>query len=389
MCALLVGYQGTGFCGLQVNPGVPTVEQTILDALIRVGYLPPTSPNELHRHGWQRASRTDKGVHAARNVLGIRLCVAEDVTDDTIVTTLNQELPSVIRILGVLRTTKHFNAKTEASRRVYQYVVPTFAFLNDYARYFPEPLGDFVGSEAPEEDSDPEAPPKPSKQEDNFHLAEVPLPAGSFEALAQYRISPERLARVRALLKGYEGTQSYHNFTKRMKATDPQAMRYIIGFSCSDPYELDGIELVTLEVNGQSFLLNQIRKMVGLVMIMVSADLPDDVLHCALDPAHTLNIPPAPGLNLLLLDLAFDRYRHRLQHDTNGRRPIEWPEKDEEVAAFRASLCRHIVTLERTNHTACRWMYALRRNVHRFLGLRLPSEPPLPPVADIPPETAA
>jgi len=28
------------------------------------------------------------------------------------------------------------------------------------------------------------------------------------QALAQYRISPERLARVRALLKGYEGTQS-------------------------------------------------------------------------------------------------------------------------------------------------------------------------------------
>lgn len=31
------------------------------------------------------------------------------------------------------------------------------------------------------------------------------------------------------------------------------------------------------------------------------------------------------------LGSAFDRYRHRLQHDTNGRRPIEWPEKDEEV----------------------------------------------------------
>lgn len=52
------------------------------------------------------------------------------MTDDTVVTTLNQELPPVIRIFGVLRTTKHFNAKAEAGVfRVLEGIIFIWCFL--------------------------------------------------------------------------------------------------------------------------------------------------------------------------------------------------------------------------------------------------------------------
>lgn len=49
------------------------------------------------------------------------------------------------------------------------------------------------------------------------------------QALAQYRISPERLARVRALLKGYEGTQSRAILTAKLTPFLGGGERVLVG----------------------------------------------------------------------------------------------------------------------------------------------------------------
>ena len=54
-----------------------------------------------------------------------------------------------------------------------------------------------------------------------------------------------------------------------MKWNDPAAKRYIIDFTCSDPFLMEGVEMVALRVHGQSFMLNQIRKMVGAAVEIV------------------------------------------------------------------------------------------------------------------------
>ena len=45
--------------------------------------------------------------------------------------------------------------------------------------------------------------------------------------------------------------------------TDPSANRYIKEFYCENGFVDDGLEFAVIKVKGQSFMLHQIRKMIG------------------------------------------------------------------------------------------------------------------------------
>ena len=81
---------------------------------------------------------------------------------------------------------------------------------------------------------------------------------------SRYKINDETLLRLRSFLKRYEGTNNYHNYTSHVQPDDPSCNRYIISFTAGDPVIIRGIEFIPLRVQGQSFMLNQIRRMVGL-----------------------------------------------------------------------------------------------------------------------------
>ena len=46
-------------------------------------------------------------------------------------------------------------------------------------------------------------------------------------------------------------------------------MRYIISFDCSEPFTVDGVDFVRCVVVGQSFMLHQIRKLIGMMLGVV------------------------------------------------------------------------------------------------------------------------
>ena len=56
--------------GLQVQRDQPggTVEDVLQQAMYDVGAILPSNYGNLHKIGWTRSSRTDKGVHALANV---------------------------------------------------------------------------------------------------------------------------------------------------------------------------------------------------------------------------------------------------------------------------------------------------------------------------------
>lgn len=56
-----------------------------------------------------------------------------------------------------------------------------------------------------------------------------------------------------------------HLCTSQKKANDPSAKRYIVSFECSDPFIHNNIQWVRCTVRGQSFMIHQIRKMIGII----------------------------------------------------------------------------------------------------------------------------
>ncbi|PHT38085.1 hypothetical protein CQW23_21658 [Capsicum baccatum] len=56
--------------------------------------------------------------------------------------------------------------------------------------------------------------------------------------------------RFNRILKYYEGTLNFHNFTRRTKAYDPAAKRYIISFNANTVVNVQGIKFENCEVIG-------------------------------------------------------------------------------------------------------------------------------------------
>ncbi len=127
--SMIVGYNGSGYRGLQVNPGTETIEQELETTLYKLGYISDDNHGDLHKIAWSRAARTDKGVHAAANVVAFKLLLGAEETFEDVRARLNAALPTQIRVLNIARSMNSFDAKTSASSRTYEYIIPSFAFL--------------------------------------------------------------------------------------------------------------------------------------------------------------------------------------------------------------------------------------------------------------------
>merc|ERR1712212_796157 len=100
----------------------------------------------------------------------------------------------------------------------------------------------------------------------------------------------------------YHGTKTYHNFTSGRTKDEMAAKRHILSFR---PYGKpfvhgeDAWEYIELRVKGQSFMIHQIRKMVGLIIARASGHCDDGhITRCFTAPFE--DIPKAPGNGLVL-----------------------------------------------------------------------------------------
>jgi tRNA U38,U39,U40 pseudouridine synthase TruA len=123
---------------------------------------------------------------------------------------------------------------------------------------------------------------------------------------------------IEEALKGYEGTNPYHNFTTGKAPSDSNVKRFVVEFECDDPVvdESTGVEWVLLSVLGQSFLLNQIRKMVGLAVDIARGATSIDKISDAFSPQR-LDVPMAPGQGLFLDELFFEGYNIKIDNSNN------------------------------------------------------------------------
>jgi tRNA pseudouridine38-40 synthase len=149
-----------------------------------------------------------------------------------------------------------------------------------------------------------------------------------------YRISPARLARVREIFTAYKGTHNFHNYTVRKSANDPSAKRHILSFSESpEPILIGDTEWLSLKVHGQSFMMHQIRKMVGMATLMVRCGTPVERLNQSFS-SDLFSIPKAPGLGLLLECPVFDSYNQKATEKFE-RAKIEFTKYEKEIEEFK------------------------------------------------------
>jgi tRNA pseudouridine38-40 synthase len=130
---LTLAYDGTDYCGWQIQPGQPTVQGTLADVLEKLTGTHPVI------YG---AGRTDAGVHAAGQVANFHTESALSAADFQ--RACNALLPFSIRVLGSEEAAPDFHSRWSAVAKTYRYrifrgpVVPPFVWR--YVHHDPYPL---------------------------------------------------------------------------------------------------------------------------------------------------------------------------------------------------------------------------------------------------------
>ena len=276
--AICFGYLGSNYQGLQINPGAVTVESILEKAMFLAGGIEECNYENLQKIGWTRAARTDRGVHAVSQLCGMKLRLPP-LQEKTFIENVNRFLPADIRAFDLRRVTKSFNAKISCSARRYQYMLPTYMFTpqNTLRDHF-----------------------KASTNDVNSKLSEERLKSIR-KSLVSFRLSSAQFEALQQTLTQFQGTRKYHNFTYQKNSSDASAQRYITSFSSSEVFIQgeEGVEWVVLSVVGQSFLLNQIRKMVALVIDVMRGAAPEDIFSFVFE-ADKVEVPMALGIGLYL-----------------------------------------------------------------------------------------
>lgn len=313
---LLIAYSGKGYYGMQRNPGnsqFRTIEDDLVTALVKSDCIPQEHCDDMKKMSFQRCARTDKGVSAAGQVVSLKVRLV-----DNIVEKINEHLPPQIRVLGLKRVTQSFNSKNNCDARTYSYTLPTVAF-------------------APKDYDTKEA--------------------------AAFRLSPETLDNVNRLFALYKGTHNFHNFTSQKASNDPSARRYITQMSCGQPFIRSENEFAEIIVRGQSFMMHQIRKMIGLVIAVIKGYASESVMESSWGK-EKVDVPKAPGLGLVLEKVHFDRYNKRFGGD-GLHEGLEWDKEEEAIKAFKeAHIYPTITETECQEGSMISWMATLP--IHEF-----------------------
>lgn len=241
-----------------------------------------TRPQSMY---FQRAARTDKSVSAIKQIISLKILESiRDKIDD-----VNKCLPLDIRLMGCKRVTQSFDAKNYCDARTYSYLMPSFAL---------SPITE-VTSEA-------------------------------------YRAKEDVINLFNSTLKGYVGTHVFHNFTSGKKFKEDSSTRVIRFMECSEPFfpcDQNKIEFVVVRIKGQSFMMHQIRKMIGLAIAVVKGYATEDHLKRSMEDLY-MDVPKAPGLGLMLEEVHFDRYNKKFGGDGHHD-PVEWESENDAIEEFK------------------------------------------------------
>jgi tRNA pseudouridine38-40 synthase len=168
---LTLAYDGTDFCGWQVQPDSASIQGALATAIGRV-----TGENVLP----QGSGRTDAGVHALAQVA--TFAIESVIPAANLIVALNDVLPASIRALDCVEAPWEFHARKSAKAKSYRYRIYRgdicLPFLARFVWHYPYPL-DF--------DAMAQAAPLVEGEHDFTSFAAVDLERGKNENVSNVR----------------------------------------------------------------------------------------------------------------------------------------------------------------------------------------------------------
>lgn len=241
---LEVAYDGTNYCGWQVQPGKATIEGELnkaLSALLK---------QEIEVIG---ASRTDSGVHSLGNVA---VFDAETrIPGEKFKYALNQRLPEDIRVQASRETASDFHPRHCESRKTYEY---------------------------------------------RILCREVELPTERLYAHFTYRrLNLERMQEAAAYVVGEHDFKSFCSAGSQVKET----VRTVYALTVTQDEDL-----IKIRITGSGFLYNMVRIIAGTLMeVGVGAVEPEEMERIIAGCDRSLAGPTAPARGLRLVKIEYDR----------------------------------------------------------------------------------
>ena len=240
---LTVAYDGTGYCGWQIQPDKATIEGVLnreLSMLLN---------EEIHVIG---ASRTDTGVHALGAV-----CVFDTnsrIPGDKFSFALNMSLPEDIRIMSSRQVPDDFHPRKVNCRKTYQYRIYNDTFQPPTRRLY------------------------------TYHV--------------YGQLDTDAMNEACRYLAGE------HDFTSFARIREDQGPVFCVRTIYELNVERDGKEIV-ISVTGNGFLYNMVRIIAGtLIDVGQGKTSPDDVklILVACDRTKAGQTAPAKGLTLVKIE---------------------------------------------------------------------------------------
>lgn len=367
--ACMLGYCGTGYNGMQTQPDpkLKTIEDVLFKAFAEAGAISEENSTDLKKNSFMRAARTDKGVHAAGNVVSLKLIIE----DPDIISKINAALPEQIRVWGIERVNRSFDCRKMCSSRIYEYLLPTHSLLpprphsslyhliakskkehpgvlredNDQ-QWWESTRQRMLDSGITEDELKLVFEKSESALEDNIKMDHVNenddlteygklvrrVRATENACRSEFRVSSEKLNLFREAMNQYVGSHDFHNFTLGKNYKDPSSRRYMKSTSVSEPFIIEGSEWISIKIHGQSFMLHQIRKMICMASLVVRTGCPITRISDCFGPVK-INIPKAPALGLLLECPVYESYNVKLEE--LGYNPIDFSRYEKEMNEFK------------------------------------------------------